>query len=72
MVVKANPVTNEPTGALQGFIALAVHALILQGAEHPLSHSVLLRVGGCDEFLRQAIAFDQCGVIPAAKHQAIV
>jgi hypothetical protein len=72
VVVKANPVTNDPTGVLQGFKAVAVHALILQGADYPLHHPVLLWAVGCDELLLQTIAFDQCGVTPAGKYQAIV
>jgi len=72
VVVKANPVTNDPTGVLQGLKAVAVHALILQGADHPLHHPVLLRAVGRDEFLLQTVAFNQCGVTPAGKYQAIV
>jgi hypothetical protein len=38
MVVKANPVTNDPTSVLQGLNPVAMYALILQGAEHPLGN----------------------------------
>jgi hypothetical protein len=63
---------RKPAGLLQGFKAVAVHALILRGADHPLHHPVLLRAVGRDEFLRQAIAFVQCGLTPAGKYEAVV
>jgi hypothetical protein len=67
VVIKANPATNDSTSVLQGFKAVAMQALILQGADHQLHHPISLWAVGRDEFLLQAIAFNQCGVTPADK-----
>lgn len=51
VVVKANPVTNDPTGVLQALKAVAVRALFLERPDHPLDHPVLLRAVRRDELL---------------------
>ena len=51
VVVKANPVTDDPTGVLQALKAVAVYALLLERPDHPLDHPVLLGTVGRDEFL---------------------
>lgn len=58
VVVKANPVTDDPTGVLQSFKPVSVGTLLLEGSNHTLDHPVLLRAVGRDELLLQAIAFD--------------
>jgi len=63
---------HEPTGVLQPLKAVAVHELILECPDHPLDHSVLLRALGRDEFLLQAVAFDQGPVAAARKEQVLV
>ena len=72
VVVKANPVTNDPTGMLQTFKSMAVCALLIKCPDHPLDHPVLLRAEGHDEFLLQPVAFDQGRVAAAGEHQPIV
>ena len=46
--------------------------LVLERADHPLDHAVLLRAVGSDELLLQPIVFDQRRVAVAGKNQAIV
>jgi hypothetical protein len=43
VVVKANPVPDDPTGMLQGFKSVVVHALAFQHAYHPRHHAALFR-----------------------------
>ena len=49
-----------------------MHALVLQRADHPLDHAVLLWAVGRDERLLQAMALDQRGVAAAREHQAVI
>jgi len=72
VVVELDPVADHAAGVLQGFEAVAVDALLLQRANHPLHEAVLLRGVGRDEFLLQAIAFDQRRVTAAGEDQAVV
>lgn len=72
MVVKADPVCDHTAGVLQGFESVAVHALVLERADHALDHAVLLRAVRGDELLLQPIAFDQGRVAAAREHQAVV
>jgi len=72
VVVKANPVTNDPTDMLQTFKSMAVCALLLEFLNNPLDHPDLLRAVGRDEFLLQPVAFDQGRVAAAGEHQTIV
>ena len=60
VVVEADPVGNHSACGLQGLEAVPMHALVLQRADHPLDHAVLLRAVGGDERLLQAMALDQC------------
>jgi hypothetical protein len=59
VVVRVNPVPEDPTSVLHGLKPVAVRALISQGADYPFHHPVLLWAVGCDEFLLQAITVDQ-------------
>ena len=59
VVVKANPVTNDPAGVLQALEAVPMHALLLERTNHPLDQAILLGAVRGDEFLTQAIASDQ-------------
>ena len=72
MVIKANPVSNDTIGVLQTLKALPVHALLFEGAYHPLYHPILLWAVRRDELLLQTIAFGQGCVAAAGKYQAIV
>ena len=47
-------------------------ALLLQRADDPFHHAVLLRAMRRDEFLLQAIAARQGGVFPARENQAVI
>ena len=72
VVVELDPVANDTAGMLQSLEAVAVDALLLQRPDHPLQQAVLLRGVGRDEFLLQAIAFDQRRVTAAGEDQAFV
>jgi len=72
VVVELDPVANDTAGMLQSLEAVAVDALLLQRPDHPLHQAVLLRGVGRDEFLLQAIAFDQRRVTAAGEDQAVV
>jgi hypothetical protein len=51
IVIKANSVTNDAAGVLQGFKAVAVYALTLQGTDDALHRAVLFPRVRRDEFL---------------------
>ena len=48
VVVKANPVTKDPTGVLQTLKAVTVHPLILECPDRPLDNPFFLRAVGRD------------------------
>ena len=72
MVIEADPIPDHATGVLQGLEPVAVHALLLEGSDDPLNHTVLLGAVGRDELLAQAVAFDQGRVASAGEDQAVV
>ena len=72
VVVKADPVTNDPTGMLQTLKSMAVCVLLLECPDDTLGHPVLLRAVGRDEFLLQPIALDQGRVAAAGEDQTVV
>ena len=72
LVVEPNPVRYHPTGKLQRLKPLPVHTLLIDRANDSLHQSVLLRAMRRDEFLLQAVAFDQSGVTAACKYQSFV
>ena len=72
VVVELDSVANDTAGMLQSLEAVAVDALLLQPANHPLHQAVLLRGVGRDEVLLQPIAFDQRRVTAAGEDQAVV
>ena len=72
MVVETDPVRDHAAGMLQGLEPVAVHALILERANHAHDRAVLLRAVRGDELLLQAIAFDQGCTAAAGEHQAVV
>ena len=72
VVVKADPVANHTAGVLQRLEPVAVHALVLECADHALDHAVLFRAVRRDELLLQPIAFDQGRITAAGEHQPIV
>ena len=41
MVVPTDPICNHAAGMLQGFEAVAVHALVFERSDHALDHAVL-------------------------------
>ena len=67
MVVELNPISNRATGVLQRLEAMAVHALLLERADHALDHAVLLRAVRRDELLTWAIPPYQGRVVVAGK-----
>lgn len=72
MVVELEPVGDRPAGVLQCLKAMAVYALLLERADHPFDHAILLRAVRRDEFLPQAVAAHQRRIGPAREHQAII
>lgn len=72
VVVPADPVCNHSVGVLQGFEPVAMHALILERANHAFDHPILLGAVGRNELLLQAVAFDQRRVAAAGKYQAVI
>jgi hypothetical protein len=52
--------------------SMAMHALLLQGADHPYHHPVLLWAVRGDEFLFEGIIAHQTGVIATGKYQTVV
>ena len=72
LVVEPDPVTQYTAGVLQGFEPVPVGTLLLDRADDPLDHAVLLRAVWGDELLLQAVASDQTGIAAAGEHQAIV
>ena len=72
LVVEPYPVPQHTTGVLQGFEPVPVGTLLLDRADDPLDHAVLLRAVWGDELLLQSVASDQAGIAAAGEHQAIV
>lgn len=72
MVIAADPIPDHATLVLQGFESVTMNALVLERSDDPLDHSVRLGAAGCDEFLLQAVAFDQDCVASTGEDQAIV
>ena len=72
LVVEPYPVPQHTTGVLQGFESVPVGTLLLDRADDPLDHAVLLRAVWGDELLLQSVASDQAGIAAAGEHQAIV
>ena len=72
LVVETNPVRYHPTRMLQRLKPLPVHTLLLDRTNDPLHQTVLLRAMRRDEFLLQAIAFNQPCVAAACEHQPVV
>lgn len=56
VVVKGDPVGNDPTGVLLGFEAMAVRTLVLKGADHAFDNAVPFRAMRRDELLTHAVA----------------
>lgn len=72
LVIKANPVSNDPTDMLQTLKTVAMHTLILERPDLPVDLPVLLRATGRIEFLFQPVAFDQGRVAAAGERQTVV
>lgn len=72
MVVELDPIADHSAGVLLVFEAVAVRALLLQGADDPLDHAVLLRAVRRDELLFQSVAAHQLRVAATGEHQAVV
>lgn len=72
MVVDLNPVGDRTASLLHGLEALAMCALLFAGANHTLSHAVMLRAVRRDELLAQTAATYQGRVSAAGKDGPIV
>ncbi|KGH21298.1 hypothetical protein P606_18590 [Comamonas thiooxydans] len=68
MVVKTNPVTNDPAGMLQALEAVSMHALLLERSSHALDDAGLLRAVRGDELLAQPVALHQGRVTATGEH----
>ena len=71
-VVEPYPVPQHTAGVLQGFEPVPVGTLLLDRADDPLDHAVLLRAVWGNELLLQSVASDQAGIAAAGEHQATV
>ena len=58
VVVEADPVTDDAGRVLDALEAMAMNALLLERADHPLDHAVLLRAVRGDELLLEPVAAD--------------
>ena len=72
IVVEGNPVADDSAGMLDGFKAVAMHALLFDRPDQPFDHTVLLRAMRGNEFLLQAVALHQCGVAARGEHQPVI
>lgn len=72
MVIEADPVADDPAGMLHALKAVAVHALLLEAANHTFDHAVLLRAVRRNELLLHPIAFHQGRKVAAGKHQPVI
>ncbi len=70
--VEADPFPDDARGVLLGLEAMTVYALLLQGPDDALDHSVLLRTVRRDERLLEAIAAHEARIGPRGEHQAVV
>jgi hypothetical protein len=57
---------------LLGLEAMTVYALLLQGSDDALEHSVLLRTVRRDELLPEAITAHEARIGPRGEHQPVV
>ena len=71
-VVEADPPSDDARGVLLGLEAMTVYALLLQGPDDALDHSVLLRAVRCDELLPEAITAHEARIGPRGEHQPVV
>ena len=72
LVIEPNPVSNHPRRMLQCLKPLPMYTLLLDRSDDPLHQAILLRAMWRDEFLLQAIAFNQAGVATASKYQPVI
>jgi hypothetical protein len=56
VIVEADPVANDMTVMLDRFKPVVMGALLLQGYDHLINHTVVLRAVRRDELLPQSIA----------------
>ena len=71
-IVEVDPISNCSGCVLKGFEAMPMNALLFESSYNPFDHSVLLWAMRGYELLFEAIAFDETGIIPACKNQAII
>src|SRR5690606_7990603 len=71
-VVEGDPVTDHTQGVHLALEAMPMHTLLLQCSDHTLHHSVLLWAMRRNEFLLQAVAAYQAGVVATGEDQAVV
>ncbi len=72
VVIKMDPITDQPAGMLQRFKPLQMYALLFQRSDHPFHHSSLLKAMLRAGLFCQPIASDQSCEASAGKDQAIV
>ena len=71
-IVEVDPISDCPGCMLKGFEAMPMNTLLFESSYNPFDHSVLLWAMRGYELLFEAIAFDETGIIPACKNQAII
>lgn len=72
IVVEGNPVTQHSAGVLDGFKAVTMHALFLDGSDQSFNHPILLWAMRGNELLLQPVALDQSRVAAGREDQPII
>lgn len=60
------------TGVLRGLEPVRVNAMVLDGSDYSLDHTLLRGALGRDELVAQAIAFDEGFVTSGGENQSVV
>jgi hypothetical protein len=72
VVIKLDPVGDDPHCMLLGLEAVTMHTLFFQGPDDVFDQAVLLRTMRRDELLIEPIAPDRAGVMATGEDQTVV
>lgn len=67
-----DPVADGSGRMSKSLAALAMDALLLQGSDQALHHTVLLGKMGCDKLLTQSVAFETCCALLRCEDESVV
>lgn len=71
-ILEVDPISDCSVCVLKALEGMPMNALLLESSNYPFDHTVLLRAMRGYELLFKAIAFDETGIIPTCKNQAII